>query len=488
MAEDKQLDQILRSSLSWINYRKDNANVSYESHDLAKKNLSSYDLSYADFHNSNFEEACLIKSIFDKSNISNCNFKSADLSEASLDDSNAKQSVFNTAVMNNASIVNANLENCEIQRASLHGASLNKAILIEADFSRSDLSHADIANANLENSMFRKANLEKTNLHGSNLRFANFSNSYMQGAYLSHTDLSHTNFQYADLTTANFSKANLNDTIFTRANLNGAKFSSQTSLSRLGVPLTQDQLSSVIFLDELNAAKKNRTEKGNHATLLTIKIPGDSYWTPFDMGCYLAAIQLSYNQMHFLMTTDCDDYDRILDRVSSNQSLIDAKDNIKIKSITSGSLIVELSNLLIDNKAIIAASLAAIAGFTPKLIDSISNYKLAKSSANLNQANAEKARVETRLLIQNEHNDSENPVNPLATVSGKTDIVSDFLLNTNENSDINNALSNIKVRSKEVESNKYNLSILATRSLTNILIKMEELGHGRVMFEIKKDN
>jgi pentapeptide repeat protein len=139
-----------------------------------------------------------------------------------------------------------------------------------------------------------------------------------------------------DLSGADLIEANLSGAVLERARL-----SSQSQLQNLAFQLSDEQLFSILFEDEIAFAKAGRAEGNNEEPILRLIIGGETPWTFLDMAGLLLAIQVSYNNMHYLITTEDLDIEHIRAQLTDFRRLVGVEDNIKVQSIRSGSLIVD---------------------------------------------------------------------------------------------------------------------------------------------------
>jgi hypothetical protein len=97
-----------------------------------------------------------------------------------------------------------------------------------------------------------------------------------------------------DLSKADLSKADLSGAVLERARL-----SSQSQLQKLASQLSDEQLFSILFEDEIAFAKAGRAEGNNEEPILRLIIGGETPWTFLDMAGLLLAIQVSYNNIGY---------------------------------------------------------------------------------------------------------------------------------------------------------------------------------------------
>lgn len=402
--------------------------------------------------------------------------------------------------------VQVDLSGADLSEAVLIGAKLFGADLSSAVLSRAVLTWANLIGADLRGANLSGADLSGTRLFGADLRRADLRGAGFIGARLNKADLSE-----ADLRGANLSGADLSGAVLFGANLSGAvleraKLSSQSQLQKLAFQLSDEQLFSILFEDEIAFAKAGRAEGNNKEPILRLIIGGKTPWTFLDMAGLLLAIQVSYNNMHYLVTTEDLDIEHIRAQLTNFRRLVGVEDNIKVQSIRSGSLLVEISNLAIANKEIIGCVLVAIGTYITALMRGIAKYKeatakqieataksiTAEAEAERIRAEAELKREEARKLraenqkLEDAHLKSDSTA--LAQLTATSSVATSEYLTAHPcpEPSIEVTLSRIQVTSPTVEQNKYELFTKATHSLITMSFKLEELGHDRIQYEIVK--
>ncbi|PZV28140.1 MAG: hypothetical protein DCF12_01060 [Snowella sp.] len=131
MANQEQLERLLRSIKKWNQWREENPEV------------------VIDLNEANFNEANLFKA----------NLSGADLIAAKLIRVNLVETNLSGADLSVAHLVKANLIGANLNGANLNGANLSAADLIATDLIAADLSGANFSRANALNTNFTRANL-----------------------------------------------------------------------------------------------------------------------------------------------------------------------------------------------------------------------------------------------------------------------------------------------------------------------------------------
>jgi uncharacterized protein YjbI with pentapeptide repeats len=213
MANQEQLERLLRSVKEWNQWREKNPRIKI---DLRETNLSGANLSECGFFGN-----------YIGVDLSGANLSGANLSKANLSKANLSKANLSKAYLNGADLSGADLNGAELSEVDLNGANLCLADLSDAYLSEADLSGANLSKALLREAHLCLANLSKANLREAHLSKANLSEANLITAILNEADLSEADLSEADLSEADLSEANLItakalDTNFTRANLTGA--------------------------------------------------------------------------------------------------------------------------------------------------------------------------------------------------------------------------------------------------------------------------
>jgi hypothetical protein len=124
--------------------------------------------------------------------------------------------------------------------------------------------------------------------------------------------------------------------ILIEAVLERARLSSQSQLQEVAFQLSDEQLFSILFEDEIAFAKAGRAEGNNEEPILRLIIGGETPWTFLDMAGLLLAIQVSYNNMHYLVTTEDLDIEHIIAQLTDFRRLVGVEDNIIEFRISNG--------------------------------------------------------------------------------------------------------------------------------------------------------
>ncbi|MCP4748026.1 MAG: pentapeptide repeat-containing protein [Desulfobacteraceae bacterium] len=265
-----------------------------------------------------------------------------------------------------AELYRANLQGAELYRANLQGAKLSYAELQGAELSYAELQGAKLHYANLQGAMLYYANLQGAELHYAKLQEAELHYAKLQGAELHYAKLQGAELHYAKLQEAELHYAKLQEAELSYAELQGAKlyyanlqgadltiafftgslfknthFSSKAALNNLASPLSDEQILSAVFEDEKDRFKKTEAETRDLASL-TISIEGLTQWDLMDFGMFFICLQKTYNNVLYLMTTEDEDIERIKDRISKHDWHPGTENNISLKSVRTGSWIIEL--------------------------------------------------------------------------------------------------------------------------------------------------
>jgi hypothetical protein len=158
MANQEQLDMLLRGLEVWNRWRAKYSNISpgLGDPDLRGADLSSAILRYADLNRANLSDALL----------NNADLRGTNLSRAYL---------------RGANLSGANLSGANLHRANLSGAILSNTFLSGANLNGADLSDANLGSAIFSNGELRGANLSRANLHKATFYETMFGNTDLGG-------------------------------------------------------------------------------------------------------------------------------------------------------------------------------------------------------------------------------------------------------------------------------------------------------------------
>ena len=399
-----------------------------------------------------------------------------------------EDSEFFSSKLEYANLANTNLKNANFQGVSLKASKLIKANLRNVDFTDANLQHIDFQGADLT-----EAILKNTVASGAILKNVDLTNAELQGA-----DLQVVNFTRARLDGANFTGTKLEGANFTEAKLYRTRFTSQTSLSYLAHPLTNDQISGCIFDDEVSEAE---SEQRDSKPVGYVRFPDNGPWTPMNMGLFLGAFQLAYNRTQYLLTTEDED-EVVIENVLAGRAELDASHNIQIGTMTRGSTIFQLISTALDsdNLELAIATVAAVGMFTLKLyslrIESrktriqeqeeqreqdLHHSRLQQTAWEAKEAR-EKALTmrEERLKIKTSMpvpQDLESKISMLASPRGMNNIFESVLMSQYE---LEKAVASLEVNSSTVEKNKVLYLTTANAQLIAIAETLKALQHGDI--------
>ena len=152
MADEEQLERLLRSVEEWNEWRRKNWNVAI---DLSNADLNEANLIGADLKEADLREANLISA-----NLISANLISADLKEASLISADLKE-----VYLREANLISANLISANFSKSSLFRANFSHANLSHANLSRTDLGQTQVLNTNFEGATLTGACIEDWNIN-----------------------------------------------------------------------------------------------------------------------------------------------------------------------------------------------------------------------------------------------------------------------------------------------------------------------------------
>ncbi|MCL5270652.1 MAG: pentapeptide repeat-containing protein [bacterium] len=165
----------------WRDYRARNRWIDLSTGDLARRNLSGYDLK-----DINLSTSVLIEADLAGANLAHANLSFADLRRANL----------RTADLIGVDLASSNLQEAKLMDVCLEGAQLSGARLAGANLMGADLSRCDLTDANLQ---------------GASLKFARLNAARLTGADVAQADLTGAVFdEGAASSLRNFDKAIVN--------------------------------------------------------------------------------------------------------------------------------------------------------------------------------------------------------------------------------------------------------------------------------------
>ena len=246
-------------------------------------------------------------------NLSRADLSEADLSYADLDGADLKEAHLNGANLTGITLTGGNLFQTNLRGADLSGAHLSTANLLGADLSGAHLAETNLSRANLLEANLSKANLTRARLIGADLRRADLREAILYKAKLNGTNLSG----------ANFSQASFNET----------SIDSRLVLDSLLISLTEEQKAGIIFSDERKEAKKKKEAKVTQPfPYLEIEFQDTGPWKNEWLAALLMSIQVTYNNIFYLITTDEKEIDIIKSKIERGCS-VGAQNDIELKQI-----------------------------------------------------------------------------------------------------------------------------------------------------------
>ncbi|MCG8050220.1 MAG: pentapeptide repeat-containing protein [Candidatus Thiodiazotropha endolucinida] len=261
----------------------------------------------------------------DRAMLENEDLKGADLSGVDL----------SGADLRGVDLRGVDLRGVDLSGADLRRADLRRADLIGADLSAADLSAADLKKARLIEADLSGAYLIGAYLSGALCHWASFFTSDLRGAVLSGADLADTNFGQADLRGAILRGADLST-----ANLSGVILKSRRAIDDVAFPITENQLSGILFEDELIFAKEHRGKQGKEqkgefsGLIVKLDAPGI---TPFNFSMLLVSIEATYNNIFYLRNTEENSLEGIERHLQPYYQGMEAKNQLQLSTIREGS-------------------------------------------------------------------------------------------------------------------------------------------------------
>lgn len=173
MANNEQLEMLLRSIEEWNQWRKDNWGVRI---DLSEANLSDVHLERADLRGVHLERANLSNANLSHIHLSNANLSNANLRDANLSNANLRDANFSFANLSDADLSHANLSDADFHFADLSRVELRHSRLKNANFRSVDLIDADLSHAYLLRTQVLDTDFEGATLTGACIRDWNTNN------------------------------------------------------------------------------------------------------------------------------------------------------------------------------------------------------------------------------------------------------------------------------------------------------------------------
>ncbi len=395
--------------------------------------------------------------------IINCDFLHSIFDETDFSNSDLTGSRFREASFVRAKFVNANLSSTILIKANLNNARLTKAKLTGTDLNGANLENSTVAGADLRRSSAKYVNFTNARLNG-----ANFENSDLSNACFKQVNALKVNFRNCILNEADFTGANLNDVGFLGATMRLTRFESKSQLKQLRNKLTQEQLQSVIFSDEINYEPKD-----DECGILQVILDANNI-TPINLSYVFVSLNASYNNLLYLTSTK-DSVDEISHNLLPYYSANNAKDDLYVRQITKGSIIIDFV-AYVGGGAVILKLLgdlipkisAEIRGF--KALPSEKKLELEERSLELDIQLKELEVREKQLILEEKQNQLL-----LSNENVQEAIHLEYISNKIEISDI---VSQLEFATDEVRDDAENYIKKGIYPLLNVLYKYEEMGYG----------
>ncbi|MBQ4864806.1 pentapeptide repeat-containing protein [Pseudoalteromonas sp. MMG013] len=297
--------------------------------------------------------------VLSKAEILNSDFLHSVLDNCDFSESNLTGSRFREVSFIDTQFVSANLSSTILNRANLTSSNLNNSKLTGADLNGSIFLNAKIANADLRRVSAKYADFTNARLNGSKVENSDLSKACFKGA-----NASKTSFKNCMLDEADFRGANLYDTSFLDASMRLTKFDSRQQLKQLRSKLTEEQLQSVLFDDEINYKPE-----GNEEGLLQVILDGKNI-SPINLSYLLVSLNATYNNLLYMVDTN-DSITEIKRNIHPYYSSTRASDDLYIKQIVKGSIIIDFVTY-VGGGAVI---LKLIGDLIPKISAEIRGFK-----------------------------------------------------------------------------------------------------------------
>jgi len=435
----------------WLNLRVHKLALESPEHGN-KLSLSGEKIRKIELTNRQLNGATILNTDFLHSVLDGCNFSDSDLTG----------SRFREVSLVGVKLVNANLSSSILIKANIKDSKLTKAKLTGADLNGASLVGSSIAGADL-----RRASAKYTNFTNGRLNGANFENSDLSNAIFKNSNALKASFRNCILDEADFTGAKLNDVGFLGATMRLTRFDSKSQLKNLRNKLTQEQLQSVIFSDESDY-KPTDQEKGSLQIILNA-----NHITPINLSYIFVSLNASYNNLLYVTTTT-DGEDEIKDNLRPYYSANEAKEDLYVRQITKGSIIIEFVTF-VGGGAVI---LKVLGDLIPKISAEIRGFKALPSEKKkeLEERSLELDVKMKELEIQERMLSIEESKKQLSTDSLATQeaIHLEYIGN---NIDFSSPSKYLTFSSKEVEENSEEYIRECTYPLLNVLNKYEEMGY-----------
>lgn len=345
----------------------------------------------------------------------------------------------------------------------LRHVNLRSMELIGFDLSRVDFSHADLSGCKLE-----RVNLTASKLIGAKLSFSKIGASRIDfceirkgdwyGTHCENSSFHGSDFSEASLSSVSLKDCRIDDCDFRKASTTGMVLNTRAVLQSIAYPLTDTQLSGIVFLDEVTKKKPATADSG---VTVEIRISGGDI-SPFNLSYLLLALEGAYNNLVLLSRTDSVDLEEIKQCMAPYFQGVGASDALRITRIREGSIVIDLATA-----ASLAGVLVALSQVVKNVGEQMISYKKLQLEAKNFEATARKVEAEAdQLIVQNIRSIAELQSEKLQPETGL--ILSEPAVHA-----IGNTLP---VNSAVVEQNKSSLVRLSVQPLETILWKYHRMG------------
>jgi uncharacterized protein YjbI with pentapeptide repeats/DNA-binding CsgD family transcriptional regulator len=343
-----ELLNLVEAHENWLNFPK-HENIDQNENKSKRLALSGEKLKKIVLKNRVLSKAEILNSDFLHSILDGCDFSDSNLTGSRFREVSFIDAMFGSANLSSTILIRANLTSSNLNNSKLTGADLNGAILLNAKIANADLrrvsaKHADFTNARLNGSKIENSDLSKSCFKGASASRASFKNCMLDEA--------------------DFRGANIYDTSFLDASMRLTKFDSRQQLKHLRSKLTEEQLQSVLFDDEINYKPE-----GNEEGLLQVILDGKNI-SPINLSYLLVSLNATYNNLLYMIYTD-DSISEIKRNIHPYYSTTRASDDLYIKQIVKGSIIIDFV-AYIGGGAVV---LKTIGDLIPKISTEIRGFK-----------------------------------------------------------------------------------------------------------------
>lgn len=389
---------------------------------------------------------------FVHSQFENCSFENSDLTGSKFREVEFRKCNFQNANLSSAVLIKASLDKADLTKAKLTGSDLNGAILHEANLAGGDL---------------KRVSAKYTDFTGSRLNGANFENADLSKANVDNANALRASFKDSNLDGATFNGVNLNDTRFTGASMRLTWFDSKEQLAKLREKLTQDQLRSALFADEVNSKPI-----GDELGLLQVILDAQNI-TPINYSYLLVSLNAAYNNLLYITTTT-DPIGKVRESMQPYYSSIDGKSDLQVKRIAYGSIVTDLAVYVSTG----AAVLTYLASIIPKISAEVREFKKLPSKRR-RQLEEESFEIDVRMKAL----DLEKKELELVRSRGQVAVPSEdgaslaHLEQIRENVDVSDAKNQLTYVSDEIANCSDELVRNSVSSLVDVVFKYREMGY-----------